>query len=83
MQTINYRPIGIIRSPFKSPKAAPIQPTGAVNQAGRVELDSDYQGALDDLDGFSHLYLIYHFHLAREYSSKVTPYISDDGRFAE
>ena len=80
MQTISYRPIGIIRSPFKSPKGTPIQPTGAVDQAGRVELEPAYERALDDLDGFSHLYLIYHFHLAKEYSSKVTPFLDDHAR---
>ena len=66
LDAIIYRPIGIIRTPFKSPKDTPIQSTGAVGQPGMVELDSVYRDALDDLDGFSHIYLIYHFHLAKD-----------------
>ena len=80
MHTIAYRPIGIIRSPYKSPKGTPIQPTGAANQKGKVILDSVYAGALDDLDGFSHLYLIYHFHLAKKYTNKITPFLDSQSR---
>ena len=80
MQIISYRPIGIIRSPFTSPRGTPIQPTGAVGRKGSVELDSAYRGALSDLDGFSHIYLIYHFHLAKRFADKVTPFLDDQDR---
>ena len=80
MQTISYHPIGIIRSPFKSPKGTPIQPTGAVDQIGRVELDPAYKNALQDLDGFSHIHLIYHFHLAGNFSETVIPFLDSRAR---
>lgn len=80
MQIIEYRPIGVIRSPFNSPQGTPIQPSGAVDQIGRVELDSVYAAALEDLAGFSHIYLIYHFHLAKPFSARVVPFLDDRTR---
>ena len=80
MRTIVYRPIGIIRSPFKTPQGTPIQPSGAIGQLGRVELHSEYAPAVEDLMGFSHIYLIYHFHLAKTYAPKVVPFLDDRAR---
>jgi len=77
MEAINYRPIGVIRSPFKEPKGMPIQPTGARGVAGTVRVYPDYAEGLRDLDGFSHIFLIYHFHLSRRYSLMVEPFLDD------
>ncbi|NIO10872.1 MAG: tRNA (N6-threonylcarbamoyladenosine(37)-N6)-methyltransferase TrmO, partial [Deltaproteobacteria bacterium] len=63
MNEIRYKPIGIIHSPFKEPKGTPIQPPGARGFAASVEVFSEYAEGLKDLDGFSHIILIYHFHL--------------------
>ena len=41
MSEINYRPIGVIRTPFKEPKGTPIQPTGAEGVKGSVHLNPD------------------------------------------
>lgn len=73
MKTIRYTPIGVIRSPFESPKDAPLQPIYAAGVRGRIELDSGYEEALADLGRFSHIVLIYHFHLSGGYSPKVEP----------
>ncbi len=78
MSEINYRPIGIIRTPFKEPKGTPIQPTGAEGVKGSVHLTPDYCEGLKDLDGFSHLILLYHFHLAEGFSLLVRPYLDKD-----
>ena len=75
MNEIKYKPIGIIHSPFKQPEGTPIQPTGAKNIGGIVELFSEYVDGLKDLEGFSHIILIYHFHLSKEAPLKVKPYM--------
>jgi tRNA-Thr(GGU) m(6)t(6)A37 methyltransferase TsaA len=75
MNEIKYNPIGIIHSPFKQPEGTPIQPTGAKNIGGTVELFSEYVDGLKDLEGFSHIILIYHFHLSKEAPLKVKPYM--------
>lgn len=74
---ITYRPIGIIHSPFKEPKGTPIQPKAAKGREGIIELFPEYQKGLKDIEGFSHIILIYHFHLSTKYSLEVKPYMDD------
>ena len=38
MDEIRYKPIGVIHSPFKEPKGTPIQPAGAKDIEGTIEL---------------------------------------------
>ena len=80
MDLINYRPIGIIHSPFKTPAGTPIQPAGARDVEGRVEIFPEYTAGLDDLAGFSHIFLIYHFHLSKKFTLKVTPFLDNRER---
>ena len=77
MEEIKYKPIGIVHSPFKEAKGTPIQPTGAKNTNGTVELIAEYTEGLKDLDGFSHIILIYHFHLSKKTSLMVKPYMDN------
>ena len=74
---ITYKPIGIIHSPFKKPEGTPIQPTGASNSRGMVEVFPEYCEGLEGLDGFSHIFLVYHFHLTTRVSLKAKPYMDD------
>ena len=80
MQEIRYRPIGVIHSPFKQTKGMPIQPAGARGVAGTVEVIPEYGDGLKNLDGFSHIFLLYHFHLSQGYSLTVKPYLDDSLR---
>ena len=77
MNEIKYKPIGVIHSPFKQPKGVPIQPAGAQGIDGTVELFPEYTEGLKDVEGFSHLILIYHFHLSKESPLKVKPYMDN------
>lgn len=74
---INYLPIGVIRSPYPGPKGMPIQPSRAGGVAGTVEIQPEYQDGLQDLEGFSHIILIYCLHLSEGYSLKVKPFLDD------
>ena len=80
MTLIEYHPIGIIHSPFKTPEGTPIQPTGAKDVEGSIEIFPEYTAGLDDLTGFSHIFLIYHFHLSKKFSLKVTPFLDNRKR---
>jgi tRNA-Thr(GGU) m(6)t(6)A37 methyltransferase TsaA len=77
MTQIHYKPIGVIRTPFHSPEGTPIQPAAAKGIVGRIELDPGYVEGLKDLEGFSHLILIYHFHKARLAYLRSRPYMDD------
>jgi tRNA-Thr(GGU) m(6)t(6)A37 methyltransferase TsaA len=74
---IKYEPIGLIHSPFKEPKGTPIQPAGAKGVDGNVEVFPEYAEGLKDVEGFSHIILVYHFHLANEDSLLAKPFMDD------
>ena len=78
MHEIKYTPIGIIHSPFKEPKGTPIQPAGAEDIDGTVEVFPEYAEGLKDVEGFSHIILIYHFHLSKKSPLKVKPYMDNN-----
>jgi tRNA (adenine37-N6)-methyltransferase len=75
IDTITYTPIGIIHSPFSDIKGMPIQPSGAKGTKGTVELMPEYAEGLQDLEGFSHVILIFHLHLSTGFSLKVKPFL--------
>ncbi len=77
---ITYNPIGIIYTPFKNIEGTPIQPSGAKNINGVIELNEKYAAGLKDLSGFSHIILIYHFHLIKEFSLEVIPFLDETSR---
>ena len=81
---IIYKPIGIIYSPFKSIEGVPIQPAGADGIKGKIKVYKKYLNGLMNLEGFSHIILLYHFHLSRGYSLKVIPFLKnqEQGVFA-
>ena len=80
MEEINYRPIGIIRSPYRETEGTPIQTNGARGVGGTAEIFPEWAEGLKDLDGFSHIILIYHFHLFKGYSLTVKPFLDDTPR---
>ena len=72
---MEFTPIGTIRSPFTNPEGMPIQPAGATGVKGSVEVLSAYEDGLQDLDGFSHIILLYQFHRSRGFKLKVVPFM--------
>lgn len=80
MEKIEYVPIGIVRSPFKTVEGTPIQPVGARGVRGRIELREEFIAGLKDLEGFSHLILLYHFHLSRDFDLEVKPFLDTERR---
>ena len=80
MKEIRYKPIGITHSPFKEPKGTPIQPVAGQEVEGTIEIFPEYVEGLKDLEGFSHIILVYHFHLAKRGTLKVVPYMDNEPR---
>ena len=78
MEEIKFTPIGKIRSPFKKPEGTPIQPPASEGVEGEVELLPTYTEGLKDIEGFSHLILIYYCHLSDEHSLTVKPFMEDE-----
>jgi tRNA (adenine37-N6)-methyltransferase len=77
-------PIGVIRSPHVTAVGTPIQPTYAERCEGQVVVDKGLEAALEDLDGFDRIWLIYWLDRAGPYMPQVVPYrdTQEHGLFA-
>ena len=76
---IHYESIGVLNSPHKNIADMPIQPSGANGIRGTITLKEKYIEGLIDLEEFSHIYVLYHFHQAKEAQLTVTPFMDEIG----
>jgi tRNA-Thr(GGU) m(6)t(6)A37 methyltransferase TsaA len=74
---ITYHSIGTIYSPFEKKEGMPIQAIAANGIKGKIEINKDLEEGLSDLDGFSHIILIYAFHRSEGFDLKIKPFLSD------
>jgi tRNA-Thr(GGU) m(6)t(6)A37 methyltransferase TsaA len=74
---MKYKQIGIIYSPFKEPRGTPIQSIAARGIEGTVEVFQEYSEGLKDIGGFSHVILVYHFHLSTKSSLMIKPFMDN------
>lgn len=77
IKPITYRPIGVIHSPHTNPGATPIQPVFACGCRGTAEIFPEFADGLRDIEGFSHIYIIYHMHRAAPAQLLVKPFLHD------
>jgi tRNA-Thr(GGU) m(6)t(6)A37 methyltransferase TsaA len=70
-----FKPIGTIHSPYADLAGMPIQPAGATDVCGTVEVLEEYAAGLQDLDGFSHIVLLYEFHQSSGFDLTVVPFL--------
>lgn len=76
--SVTFRPIGVLRSPHTRPEDTPIQPVYADDCPGRAELLPEFGDGLTDLEGFSHVYLLYWLHRASPANNmRVRPFLQD------
>ncbi|MBN1226134.1 MAG: tRNA (N6-threonylcarbamoyladenosine(37)-N6)-methyltransferase TrmO [Deltaproteobacteria bacterium] len=78
--SILFKKIGIIHTPFKSPQGMPIQPSSATSIRGTINIFPEYSQGLKDLDGFSHIILLFYFHKVTKASLIVTPFLDNEPR---
>ena len=74
-QPITYEPIGVFCTPHRDVEGMPIQPRGARDVEGTITIDPRFREGLRDLDGFSHVIVIYHLHEVRGHRLVVTPFL--------
>jgi tRNA-Thr(GGU) m(6)t(6)A37 methyltransferase TsaA len=72
---IIYTSIGTIHSSFHELSGMPIQPQGESSAPGTVEILPELTLGLTDLEGFSHIILIYHLHQSHRHTLTVTPFL--------
>ncbi len=71
--------IGVIHSPFTDKGQTPIQASRS-QAVGQVEVYPEFAEGLQDVEGFSHLILLYVFHRSPEYTLRVKPFLDDEWR---
>lgn len=76
-RAFTFRPIGYVRSPFTDPAQTPVQPTAAAEVAGEVIVEEAFAPGLKDIEGFSHLVLLYAFDRSGPARLVVTPFLDD------
>jgi tRNA (adenine37-N6)-methyltransferase len=81
---VAYQPIGTLRSPHAEVAGMPIQPVGARGILGHIEVAPTFAAGLKDLEGFSHVIVLYHLHRINGFELLVRPFLDtkDHGIFA-
>jgi tRNA (adenine37-N6)-methyltransferase len=79
-EELTYRPIGVIHTPFARGEDAPIQGVFSGGATGEVEVFEEFEPGLKDLEGFSHIILLYHFHLADGAALVKKPFLDTEER---
>ncbi len=74
LSSIEFTPIGVIRTPHADPVGTPIQPKFAAGVRGTVLLASEYADALQDLAGFERIWLIYQFDRSTSWKPREVPF---------
>ncbi|NWF78359.1 MAG: tRNA (N6-threonylcarbamoyladenosine(37)-N6)-methyltransferase TrmO [Chloroflexi bacterium] len=73
-QSLELKPIGIIHSPYKNTEQAPYQGHKS-EDISRIEVFREFEEGLQDIEGFSHIIVIYWFHKSQGYHLLVkTPW---------
>ncbi len=80
VETFTCRPIGIVLTPFTRREGTPIQTVGARGVKGTVRVDPEFAPGLKDLEGFSHIFLLYQFHRSAGWTPEVVPFMDDQPR---
>ena len=77
-EEITLKPIGIIHTPYKELKGIPIQGKFEKDIIGKVELFPEYEQGLKDIEGFSHIILIYYFDRSKDEKFIGRPFLEDE-----
>jgi tRNA-Thr(GGU) m(6)t(6)A37 methyltransferase TsaA len=72
-----YKSIGKMKTPFSCLTDMPIQPITKDGAKGFIEICNTLVEGLTDLDGFSHVIVLYHFHRQNNVQMVVTPFFDD------
>jgi tRNA-Thr(GGU) m(6)t(6)A37 methyltransferase TsaA len=75
--TIHLRPIGVIRTPFLDVEGMPIQSSVTEEARGYIDLTPGLIDGLRDVEGFSHLTLVWHMHLVHRSHLVVAPFLDN------
>jgi tRNA-Thr(GGU) m(6)t(6)A37 methyltransferase TsaA len=79
MREFRVEPIGVVHSPIKRNSDAPIQPKFS-DFEGQIEVFPKFSAGLTDVDGYSHITVIFVFDRCSDYELMIYPYMGDSKR---
>ena len=84
VEPVVYRPIGVVASPHTDLDGMPLQPIADTNGRSRIDVFEPHRGCLDDLEGFSHVWVLSHLHETTGWDPAVPTFLDDrtHGTFA-
>jgi tRNA-Thr(GGU) m(6)t(6)A37 methyltransferase TsaA len=84
VEPVVYRPIGVVSSPHTDLDGMPLQPIADTNGQSRIDVFEPHRGCLDDLEGFSHAWVLAHLHETTGWDAAVPTFLDDTthGTFA-
>ncbi len=74
---ITLEPIGVIHSSYEKKEDIPIQGVFKPEGVGTIEVFEEYGKGLQDVEGFSHLMILYYFHKSKDFSLLGKPFLED------
>lgn len=80
MEKIELKPIGVVHSPFVERKGTARQAVGTMDLTATIELYPEYVEGLKDLDGFSHIVVLFYLHLMNQTQLTACPPWDDSPR---
>ena len=78
--TFIFKPIGIIHTPFQKLEGIPIQGPLCPENRGWIEIFQEFAAGLQDVEGFSHLILLYVFHRSQGFRLITRPFLEETPR---
>jgi tRNA (adenine37-N6)-methyltransferase len=84
VEPVVYRPIGVVASPHTDLDGMPLQPIADTTGHSRMDIFEPHRGCLDDLEGFSHVWVLAHLHETTGWDPAVPTFLDDrtHGTFA-
>jgi len=73
----SMRSIGVVRSPYRDTSEIPKGPGARHDAEGTIEIDADLAAGLADIEGFSHLYVVWVFDRSETCELQGTPPTDD------
>jgi tRNA-Thr(GGU) m(6)t(6)A37 methyltransferase TsaA len=84
VEPVVYRPIGLVASPHTDLDGMPLQPIADESGPARIDVFEPHRGCLEDLEGFTHVWVIAHLHETAGWDAAVPTFLDDrtHGTFA-
>ncbi|HEY8104134.1 MAG TPA: tRNA (N6-threonylcarbamoyladenosine(37)-N6)-methyltransferase TrmO [Gaiellaceae bacterium] len=79
-EPVSYEAIGYVSSAHTSLDGMPLQPEADVSGPSRIVLTEPHRGGLQDVDGFSHIWVLAHLHESIGWAATVDPFLDDQRR---